>query len=557
MLNRPLTPDPRPTGPTDAEREPVPVDRGSDDGAAAAPLIELRTVSKSFGETRALVDASLSGRAGEIHAIVGENGSGKSTLIKVLAGIHRADAGEVCWEGEPVAGPSPARMQGLGVAAVFQEVLIAEGASVLDNVFIGYDGLFRKRLSAAGKARRAGKLLERLFGRPVDLRQSVGELSLSEQQLVTVARALVRAPRLLILDESTSALDLRASTAVMTELERLKTEGSCILLVTHRIAELEVLADRATVLRDGATVGRLAKGEFSEGAMLKMMSGREPELGAGGGAAGPAVPFGPPVVSCEEVRIRPESAPFSLRLREGEILGLAGLEGHGQAELIEAVAAIGPLAGGEVRVAIDGQEHAYATPRDAERLGLAYVSGDRKREGIFPDLSILDNFAIPAYRRHARAGFIDWKAVRGLFARYREMLKIRMQRSSRPITALSGGNQQKVILARWLALDPRVLLLNDPTRGVDVGTKHDLYAVLRQLTRGERKAVMLLSTEIEELVEVCDRILVFRNQTLSAELAQDEQIDDVLASMFGAKELDAVLEVEARSVETGRAEGES
>lgn len=558
MLNRPINAlaDPRAVGRAAITQPPDPDAAGS--SPAASALVELRAVTKSFGETRALSGASLIGRPGEIHAIVGENGSGKSTLIKVLAGVHGSDSGEVLWNGSPIAGLGPAGMQKLGVAAVFQEVLIAEGASVLDNVFVGYDGLLRKRLPTAAKAQRAGELLSRLFDHEVDLRRPVGELSLSERQLVTVARALVRSPQLLILDESTSGLDLRGSTAVMAELERLKGAGGCIFLVTHRIAELKVIADQATVLRDGATVGRLGKGEFSEEAMLKLMSGREAESEAKvhGGVPAPAAPPGPAVITCADARIKPDSEPFSLELREGEILGLAGLEGHGQAELIRALAGISPLAAGEVRVHLDGQPHPYGSAREAKRHGLAYVSGDRKSEGIFPDLSILDNFAVPAYRQYSRAGLIEWKAVRNLFSRYQTALKIRMTRSSPPITSLSGGNQQKVILARWLALDPRVLLLHDPTRGVDVGTKRDLYEVLRQLTVVERKGVMLLSTEIDELVGVCDRILVFRNSTLSTELVRGGNIDDVLAAMFGAKGMDVVLEAEARSVRAGRAAAE-
>ncbi|MBK5232370.1 MAG: sugar ABC transporter ATP-binding protein [Thermoleophilia bacterium] len=516
-------------------------DSSVEDAAVPFP-VELRDVGKRFGETIALDDVSLEGKAGEIHAIVGENGSGKSTLVKLMAGVHRPNRGEVLVFGGSVGSFGPAQMQELGLVAVFQEVLVAEGASVLDNIFVGYDGLFRARLSRAEKAARATEILGRLMPDEIDLEMPCTQLSLSERQLVTVARALVRDPKVLILDESTSALDLNATKAVVRELKRIRDAGVCVFLVTHRIAELSVLADRATVLRDGRTVGMLTREEFSEQRVLELMTGQPDGVISGDYTRViDEARVGPVVLNVEDARLEEDSDPFSLQLHEGEIVGLTGLEGHGQVELIRALAQIKPLHGGAVHL-VSGQDQASVAEPGSE---IAYVSGDRKAEGIFPDLSILENFALPAYRRFSRAGLIDRKRVNRTFAAYREKLKIRLGRSSQPITALSGGNQQKVLLARWLAMEPRVLLLNDPTLGVDIGTKRDVYQVLRELAYERGTGVVFVSTEIESLIGLCDRIVVFREGTIFAELDGSSTVDEVLAKMFGLEGVETGLDVAA------------
>jgi len=499
--------------------------------------VELR---KSFGDTQALAGASLAARSGEIHAIVGENGSGKSTLIKILAGIYGPDSGHTEVLGRSSAGMSPADILDLGLATVFQEVLVAEGASVADNIFAGYDGTFRRRVSRGEKLQRTGSLLSQLTGHDVDPTVPAGSLSLGDRQWVTIARAMARAPRVLILDESTSALDLSGTASLLRELERLKEEGVCVILVTHRIAELSVFADRATVLRDGATTTTLEKSQISEQSLLELMGGRAPAAKGHAASTRPVNPEpGEALVDASAIKLAADAEPIELTLRAGEIVGLAGLEGHGQGDLIEVLAGIRRPVAGEIRTRLPA-----AADGKSRRGGIAYVSGDRKRVGVFPEMSILENFGLPTYRAHTTAGMIRWRDVRGALERFREQLGLRMGKPRASIGSLSGGNQQKVLIARWLAAEPRVLLLDDPTRGVDAATKSDLHGRFRQFAREEGMGIILLSTEIEELLEVCDRILVMRKGSVAAELRGDAGEDKILASMFGVEGIDDVLAAE-------------
>jgi ribose transport system ATP-binding protein len=517
------------------------------------PAIALRGVRKSFGETRALVDAALTAEAGEIHAIVGENGSGKSTLAKIVSGVMQADGGQIDVLGTCPASPAEALRS--GVITIYQEILLAEELTVWENVFAGSDGFWRRRTTTARKRALAAETLKRLALEDVDPDAVVGGLPLNIKQWIVIARAILRAPKLLIFDESSAALDLDATNRLHKEMLALKQAGCCVLLVTHRIAELVRIADGATVLRDGVTVGRLDRAEVTEDNLLRLMSATE--------ARAPLPPRDrrvvptarKPVIEARGVRLAPGDAAFDFDLRPGEIVGIAGLDGAGQSEFIRALSGIAPAAAGRVQVWTSATEsRPIHTLQDAEAAGLAYVSGDRKREGLFPNLSILENFGLALYRRHGgRGGLIDRAAIRAAFETETARLSIKFGATGDKITTLSGGNQQKVLIARAFALTPRVILLNDPARGVDIGTKRDLYRQLRDFA-ADGGAVVYLSSEIEEFFDFADRADVFFDQTLFASFA-GARIDEehLLAALFGHR--DHVAFDETLPVPAPRTEG--
>jgi len=493
-------------------------------------------ISKSFGETKALRDCTFQACAGEIHAIVGENGSGKSTLAKIFAGVIRQDSGDVVvLGGRP---GSPRRAHAIGVATVFQEVLLADNASVVDNVFLGLDGMLGKAATPAQRLRRTAELLHRLTGQSVDPAGPIADLPLSVKQWIVIARALIRRPRVLILDESSAALDLPGAARLHTEMKALKQEGVTVLMVTHRIAELTSFADRATVLRDGRNVGVLEGRHITESRLIELMSG-EPS-----GEVAHAADLTPstarqrrrPTVTVIGARLDPLSEPFDFTAYAGEIVGLAGLDGQGQSEFARALAGFHPLASGSVQVTADSTEALITGPRQAAASGVQYVSGDRKRDGVFPNMSILENFAAPLHRRHSRASVVDFRTVRALFDRQVRSLSIKTGNPSNPIGTLSGGHQQKVLIGRSLAANPRVLVLNDPARGVDIRTKKELYAHLRGLA-ATGCTVVYLSSELEEFVGFCHRVGVFRDRCL-AEWIDGVNVanEGILAAMFGYRE---------------------
>jgi ribose transport system ATP-binding protein len=498
-------------------------------------VVQVRKVSKSFGETHALTACCFSARAGEVHAVVGENGSGKSTLAKLLAGVLHPDRGSVRVNGVRPANPGFARA--MGIAVVFQEILIAEGASVLENLFISDDGLLRARLAQREKRKRANALLGRLLGGPIDLDMPIEALPLNTRQWIVIARALLGNPRVAVFDESTAALDHASVERFFAVVRELRASGAAVLVVTHRIHELTAICDRATVLSDGIDVGTLAGAEIKEERLLELMRGatvsRTPHPVGPDPRERQARARAEPALAVSGLRLAPGATPVELVVRRGEIVGLAGLEGHGQGEFLEAATGIRRPAAGEVRLAREGRALAIDSLKSAVRAGMAYIPGDRKAEGVFANLSVFENFGIACYRRTARAGFIDGRRVARMFADQVETLAIRIGRATAPINSLSGGNQQKIVLARALAAAPLVLALNDPTRGVDIGAKRDLYAQLQGLAEAG-KAILFLSNEIEEFVGLCDRVAVFRAGSIFVTLAGAEiTADAVLAAMFG------------------------
>ena len=469
--------------------------------------------------------------------MIGENGSGKSTLVKILTGVHRPDSGVVRLPGGAPAAASPTDAVAAGVFAVFQEVLVVGARSVLDNVWTGTDGLWRTSTPEPEKRRLAQELLTELLGTPPALDRAVEELSLSDRQAISIVRALAREPKVLILDEATSALDVATRDRLFAIVSRLAASGTGVVFISHRMDEIEQLGDRITVMRSGETVATVDRGSASLGDLVRLMTGAEHLTGEAGDRSA-RHQIGDTILEARELVLRPGAQPIEFRLGAGEIVGLAGLEGHGQATFLHALRGQTGFGG---TVVLGGADSAQLTsPRDGGARGIAYVPRERRDEALFSALPIRGNFALPTLSADTTAGIVRWSSSDRRFRGWIDRLGITLARTKDEIGTLSGGNQQKVVLARWLAAGPRVLLLNDPTRGVDIGAKRDIYGLLVELA-SEGVAVVMLSTEVDEHVELMDRVLVFREHEVFAELTREQVTrESLVAAFFGRSDAELV-----------------
>ncbi|MBY4618082.1 sugar ABC transporter ATP-binding protein [Rhizobium redzepovicii] len=517
---------------------------------ASEVTVRLAGIAKAFGETKALKKCDFEACAGEVHAIVGENGSGKSTMAKIMSGVLRPDTGKATILGTTIKTPIDAKS--VGLATIFQEVLVAEEASVLDNLYVGRDGFFEWRKSSGKRRAEAQALLDRLVGQHVDLSRNVGDFPLSVKQWVVIARAILKSPKVLILDESSAALDLDATVRLHDEIDRLRKAGATVIIVTHRIAELVRIADRATILRDGVTVGVLEKADINENNLLAMMTPADRKLsGAAKDGKRKSAENRRVVLEATKTIAQRGSAPFDFAIREGSIVGVAGLDGQGQDAFVRALARIVAPFGGDAKALDSGRNELVSMGglEDAARLGVVYVSGDRKREGIFPQQSIFENLAIGIYKKNlGPLGIIRRGRLKQMFSREVDRLRVKIGRPDNRITSLSGGNQQKILIGRAFANNPKVIILNDPARGVDLGTKRDLYREL-EIFAEQGGAVIYLSSEIEEFLGFADRVDVFHHGRIYRSLAGDQINEEtILAAMFGRSEADVVEFTSERKV---------
>jgi ribose transport system ATP-binding protein len=488
--------------------------------AASAPLLAMEGVSKRYGGVRALEKVDLVVAPSRVHAILGENGAGKSTLIKVMAGVIAPSEGRMTFEGREVSFSSPAAANAAGVACIFQELSLIPDLSVADNIAISNPPrrfwlIDRRRQRAI-----AEEALERAGAGDIHPCALVKDLPLSRRQMVEIAKALARRPRILILDEATSALTAADVAKVFAVLKRLRAEGLALLYISHRMHEIAELADDCSVFRNGKKVATYEAGSKSDNEVVEMMIGREYSHVFPAKPSRPAkeAEREPPLLEARGLSWAGRLRDISFSVRAGEIVGLGGLDGQGQRELL--LALFGVLRGCAGSVLIDGKPVAIASPAVAKqpRVGMALLPEDRKTEGLMLPMSVGDNLTFASLDRISRAGVIDRGAERRLIHEMIGLLAIRGAESDVAVSALSGGNQQKVSIAKWLMNRPRIILLNDATRGIDVGTKQEIYVLLRKLAE-QGTAILFYSTDYDELIGCCDRVLVMYEGAIKRELA--------------------------------------
>ena len=486
--------------------------------SVSTPLLDMQGIDKAFAGVRALNQASLTVGPAEVHALIGQNGAGKSTLIKVLTGAYRRDGGSITLGGQPVDFASPQAAQLGGVATIYQEVNLIPLRSVAENVFLGREprrfGLIQWRVMNAEAARLLSDL-----GLTLDVTQPLGSYSTAVQQMVALARAVSVQARLVIMDEPTSSLNEREVETLFGVIRSLKARGVSVIFVSHRLDELYAVCDRITVMRDGRTVYAGNMADITRLELVEQMLGRE--LRSEGAQTGftRSAAVGKTLLSARGVTRGTRLRGASVQVREGEVVGLAGLLGSGRSELARVLFGADRPDAGEVQ--LDGHPAQLRSPGDAIRAGLGFCSEDRKAEGIIPELSVRENLTLALLPRLARAGVVDTQRQAAVVERFIRELGIRTSGPEQPIRELSGGNQQKVLLARWLALNPRLLILDEPTRGIDVGAKAEIQRLIGELAQGGL-GVLMISSELEELIEGSNEVTVLRDGQSVARLTGDE-----------------------------------
>jgi len=486
-------------------------------------LLSASSISKDFGSVRALEDVDLDVRRGEVHVLLGENGSGKSTLVKILSGAYRTTRGQLRFQGQPVTFASARAAREAGIATVYQELNLVPGLSVAENVFLG-DQPRRAGIVDRGRLRTlTDPLLERL-GADFSARDRVRDLGVAQRQLVEIAKALRGDLRLLILDEPTASLSSAEVDRLFAVVASLKADGVGMLFISHHLEEVPRVGDRVTVLRDGRRVGETTP-NASRRQLVRMMVGRDIDEQFPRRRRPP----GPPVLQVRGLGSRGRLFDVDVTVHEGEVVGLAGLVGSGRTELARALFGLAPIDAGGVLV--DGRPARIDGPRTAKASGIGFVTEDRRGEGLVPLLSIQDNLALAAGTSRLRMGLIRRGAERRHAQETISRLAIRARGPEQPVGELSGGNQQKVVLGKWMSGRMRVLILDEPTRGVDVGAKVEIYQVINDVT-DQGTGVLLISSEMPEVIGMSDRIVVLRSGRVAGELdptASEEEILELAA----------------------------
>jgi len=490
-----------------------------------APLLQASSITKSYAGLKALSHVSFELRAGEVHALIGENGAGKSTLIKIITGAVAADSGTLTVAGQPVVHNSPTISRALGIAAIYQQPSLFPHLTVAENIALSVEGgSVWRRLDWKGRARLAAGLLERA-GASLDPGRLVGNLSMPEQQIVEIAKALGADAKILIMDEPTASLSDREVESLFRVVGLLRDQGVGIIYISHRLEEVSAIADWVTVLRDGHTIATREMRDVDRSELIRLMVGRELS------AVFPkrAVPIGE--VALEVRGLGSQAAgirDITFQVRRGEILGLAGLVGSGRTQLAETLFGITPANAGEVRLA--GNVVHIDSPAAAIRLGMGYVPEDRRQHGVVLEMPITANCSLANLPSVSRGGLISEERERALAARYIGQLRVKTQSPYAVGGSLSGGNQQKVALARWLAIEPKVLILDEPTQGVDVGSKSEIHQLMCDLAEAGL-AIIMISSELPEILGMSDRIAVMHAGTIAGFLSRAEATQHKILSL--------------------------
>lgn len=479
-------------------------------------LLKLTSVAKSFGGTQALKGVDFDLRAGEVHALMGENGAGKSTLIKIVTGAHQADAGTLEVRGNLIRHNNPGIAHALGIAAIYQQPALFPDLTVAENIALGLEqrGLWR-RIRWGARRQRAAELLERV-GAAIAPETEVRDLTMPQQQLVEIARAIGTDARVLIMDEPTASLSDREVDHLFKVIRQLRSQGVGIIYISHRMEEIAQIADRVTVLRDGALVGTRPMGEVNRTELIRMMVGRELE------AVFPKieVQIGQPVLEMRNVSCSASGVSgVSLIVRAGEILGLAGLVGAGRTELARILFGLTPADAGEIL--LHGKPVTISSPSQAVGLGIAYVPEDRRRHGVILEMPVAANTTLAVLKKIATAGWLNFGKESAIASSFVDRFSIKTASLAAPVGSLSGGNQQKVALARWLATEPAVIILDEPTQGVDVGAKAEIHRLMGTLA-AKGLAILMISSELPEVLGMSDRIAVMHAGTIAAVLPRGD-----------------------------------
>jgi ribose transport system ATP-binding protein len=485
---------------------------------SAKPVLEVRGISKSFPGVRALKNVDLKIWPGEVHALMGENGAGKSTLMKILAGAYHPDSGEILLDGNPVQFRTPHDARAAGIGIIYQELTVAPNLTVSGNVFLGSElKRFGFMKDTAQMDRKTQEVLNRLGAR-FKASDLAARLAVAEQQQVEIARALFYKSRVLVMDEPTAALSDRETDRLFDVVRQLRSEGLAIIYISHRMAEVYELADRLSVLRDGEYVGELKRAEFSADKVIEMMVGRRLEdfYERNQRTAGEVV------LDVKDMHDGKRVKHASFRLRKGEVLGLSGLVGAGRTELARLIFGADKRKSGEVY--LNSRKLKINQPQDAIRAGIGYVPEDRKLQGVFLQMSSAENITMNILGRCSVGGVLNFKRLKERANAEVKAMRVRTASLASRAGGLSGGNQQKLLLARWLEINPKVLMLDEPTRGVDVGAKAEIYGLIQQLV-GKGMAVLFISSELPEIIGVCDRVLVMREGEITGEVGGETGIE--------------------------------
>ena len=493
-------------------------------------LLEMKHINKSFPGVQALRDVSLSLRHGEVHALIGENGAGKSTLMKVLSGVHQAESGQIFWEGQEIKIHSTKEATAYGISIIYQELNLMPNMSIRENIFLGRERKKGKFLMDFKRTTEEAKVYTEMVGLHEDVNTLVGELSIAQRQMVEVAKALSTHAKLIVMDEPTSSLTDRETDILMGVIRKLRESGVTVVFISHRLSELFEISDRITVLRDGECVGTIDTKDCTEDQLISMMVGRA----LSGIYPKEEVPIGEKVLEVNHLCAGKMVQDVSFQLRTGEILGFAGLVGAGRSEVMRAIFGVDHLDSGEIL--IDGKKLEKHTPTDAIEAGIGFVPEDRKLLGLILNMTVRENTTLPCLRDEMHAGILSRRRENEIAQDYVDRLDIKTPGLEQKVLNLSGGNQQKVVIGKWLATHPKILILDEPTRGIDVGAKKEIHELMSKLA-ATGVGIIMISSEMPEVLGMSDRVIVMHGGKICGELSREEasqeKIMEIILSAAG------------------------